>query len=318
VLRIWCSILLFANLNVGMAHYNSLPKDDPGFRATPQEVTFQGKVKLHGCNTGVTRVATGLAYQSRETVLTPTSDLKGFAKWASAHPELFTRLPEGATLFGEWAGPGVEGGMAVSNLPQKIWAVFGAILADGTLVYDPEQLRELAPDCLILPWATEEVVVDFTSPTSLGEVEARVNEMVAQIEQEDPWIRATFGVSGLGEGLVFYPVGELPPGWPAQDLLWKAKGDKHRTAGIKPVQVKPTASPSVEAFVQNVVTPARLEQGLSFIGGVKDPKKTGAFLQWLVADVQKETGPELAASNLTWDQVKNAVQVAARTWFLQK
>jgi hypothetical protein len=51
-------------------------------------------------------------------------------------------------------------------------------------------------------------------------------------------------------------------------------------------------------------------------GGLRDSKKTGAFLQWIVADVKKESVAELEASSLTWAQVERAVQAAARKWFL--
>ncbi len=118
----------------------------------------------------------------------------------------------------------------------------------------------------------------------------------------------------LGEGLVFYPnLGTTPFD---QALMFKAKGDKHRTAGKSAVQVDASVAASVDEFVALVVTTARLQQGLQAIGGDFDAKKTGTFLAWIGEDVKKESVAELEASKLTWAQVEKAVQQRARKWFL--
>ena len=87
---------------------------------------------------------------------------------------------------------------------------------------------------------------------------------------------AQFGVSGLGEGLVFYPVrgrrrrarqrsASLAP------LMFKAKGEKHRTAGTKTaVQVDASVVASVDEFVSLMVTDARLAAGAG--GGCGGPR----------------------------------------------
>jgi hypothetical protein len=133
-------------------------------------------------------------------------------------------------------------------------------------------------------------------------------------------------VSGLGEGLVFYPI-EVD-GQPARSdpeglagLMFKAKGDKHRTAGARvAVQVDATAAATVGEFVDLMVPDARLEQGLSTVcDGVVDMKQIGKFLAWVAADVRKESVAELeASSSLTWPQVDKAVQARARAWFLAR
>ena len=45
-----------------------------------------------------------------------------------------------------------------------------------------------------------------------------------------------------------------------------------------------------------MVTDARLEQGSRRCGGLREPKKTGKFLAWVAADVQKESVAELEAA----------------------
>lgn len=34
-----------------------------------------------------------------------------------------------------------------------------------------------------------------------------MNRLVEAVDTEDPWVKETFGVSGTGEGIVWYPVG---------------------------------------------------------------------------------------------------------------
>jgi len=66
-----------------------------------------------------------------------------------------------------------------------------------------------------------------------------------------------------------------------------------------------------------MVTEARLAQGVAAIGG-RAPALTGAFLDWIAADVRKESVAELEAAGLTFAQVDKAIRVRARTWFLDQ
>jgi len=124
-------------------------------------------------------------------------------------------------------------------------------------------------------------------------------------------------------GLVFYPVdvdGAAPPDQPEglASLMFKAKGEKHRTAATKvAVQVNASVVDSVVAFVALMVTPARLQQGLATVcDGTADLRQIGKFLAWIAADVRKESVAELEASGLTWPQVEKAATQHAREWFL--
>ena len=105
-------------------------------------------------------------------------------------------------------------------------------------------------------------------------------------------------------------------------LMFKAKGEKHRTAGTKAaVAVDAATVASVDEFVALMVTEARLAQGLAAVAQdagdrPRDPKLTGKFLEWIVADVRKESTAELEASGLLFAQVEKAIRVRARTWYL--
>lgn len=320
----WASIELLHNVIRTLTHLHELGQAFPA-------VEYRAKVKLHGSNCAVQILDDGaghrsIAAQSRTALLTPQSDYKGFATWAHAHAGYFGALAPGLIVFGEWCGPGVEKGMAISQAKSKLFVVFG-VQRDGKIVYEPSEIRAMLPEAgappelHVLPWQGEPISIDYSSREGLESVAEQLNELVAAVEKEDPWVKSALGVSGLGEGLVFYPVsvnGAAPETDPESlaRLMFKAKGEKHRTAGAKTaVQLDATAAASIDEFVTLMVTEPRLEQGLSAVGG-RDSKLTGKFLAWVAADVKKESVAELEASKLTWAQVEKAVQVRARQWFL--
>jgi hypothetical protein len=319
----WSSIGLLHNVATTLAHLEKL-----GQRPFPR-VSYKAKVKLHGKNTAVQITSDGLVVQSRTDILSATSDLNGFAKWVAANESHFTSLPENIVVFGEWVGPGIEKGMAASQIPAKIFAIFAIQTGRGEharVVYDPAQIEAQIQPLLqcsnvhVLPWEqTGEIVLDYGNKEQMESMTPLLNELVDRVEKEDPWIKRTFGFSGLGEGLVFYPE-------PAEQLfspeelallMFKAKGEKHRTAGTKQaVQIAPEVVENTAGFVQLMVTEARLEQGVSEACEQKyEVRNMSKFLNWVLADVQKESAAELQAAGLDWKQVGAAVQRHAREWY---
>ncbi|MGB1014834.1 MAG: RNA ligase family protein [Nannocystaceae bacterium] len=284
-------------------------------------VTYRAKVKLHGTNCAIQRTSEGVVAQSRKKLLCDGRDYKGFAAWVAANESCFNQLAPNHTVFGEWCGPGIEKGMAISKIDRKVFAVFAIQVGEGdaaTLITEPEAIREQLPqhpDVFVLPWCAEPLELDYAG--ELSQAAAVINALVLAVEREDPWVRATFGVRGIGEGVVMYPLESgLTPARFSQ-VGFKAKGDKHRTvASRQAAQVKPEAAESVAAFVQLVVTEGRLLQGASEVGeGTCSMKHMGRFIQWIEADVRKECGAEIEAASLTWRAVTKAIRDRARTWY---
>ncbi len=315
----WSSIELLHNV---IRTLNFLKERD----GTPlPRIDYRGKVKLHGTNCAVQVTPEGLFMQSRTGLLTPKADLHGFAVWVEANRTFFNALPH-LTVFGEWCGLGVERGMAISAIGGKVFAVFAVQFgegADARVVYDPAEittlLGTLPAGMHILPWWGEIESIDYNDP---GKSVAGLNRLVEAVEHEDPWVKAMFGITGVGEGLVFYPVGEHAKTNPEElaVFMFKAKGDKHRTVGMKQaVQVLAEVANSVGEFTTLVVTEARLQQGLATAcSGECNMKNMGAFVRWVAEDTRKEAVAELEASNLTWEQVQKGVQDRAREWFRAK
>lgn len=218
---------------------------------------------------------------------------------------------------------GIQRGVAISEIPKKVFAVFAARPLDGsdTLIVEPAELTKLVsgiPDTYVLPWYEQSIDINWRqTDDDLTKAIVPINQWVLDIEANDPWVEKTFGVKGTGEGLVFYPTSTPHLGWSSfQNLVFKAKGEKHKNIKTAaPAQVSAEAAASIDAFVELVLTTARLEQGATAVGGY-DLKNTGKFVQWCLKDVEKETQDELDASGLSWKDVSKPLSDRARTWYV--
>lgn len=313
----WTEIESFHNVRKYTQAHPEILKGSP-------TVHYRGKVKLHGTNAGIQLHTDGrVVPQSRTTELVDGADNAGFAKWVESNRDKWAAIAtENLVVFGEWCGPGVQKGVAVSEIPKKIFAVFAArSLEDDTFVSDPLELSKMVkgiPDTYVLPWHTAVIPVNWGGTVEeLTTSVNHINDLVMEVETNDPWVESTFGVKGTGEGLVFYPIAY--PHWTLSgfnDLCFKAKGEKHKNIKTAaPAQVNAEAAASIDQFADLVLTEARLEQGA---GGSYEMKNIGKFLAWIAADVQKETQDELDASQLTWNQVSKAVANKSRAWYLAK
>lgn len=352
----------------GFSNVRKYTQAHPEILNDQSKVTYKAKVKLHGMNHAVQVHTNGnIVCQSRTIILTAKDDNAGFAKWVEGNKEPWLEAM-GFVVYGEWVGPGIQKGVALADLPRKVFAIFGArtISADGIvdddLLVEPALLREIVygiPDVYVIPWyscpvkghAIADTVVsldanlivqldiDWNYPDGqLSLLTNQINEWVADVEANDPWVEANFGIKGTGEGLVFYPVSKPHLNYTNfTNLTFKAKGEAHKNIKTaKPAQVNPESAASVDAFVSMVLTDARLEQGTRSILGehkhtdslnclwcttgnlVFDKKNTGKFVNWIVSDVEKETQDELEASGLSWKDIQKPLSEKARAWYLEK
>jgi tRNA-binding EMAP/Myf-like protein len=314
----WPSIELLYNLRRSLEVVGEAPK-----------ITYRAKIKLDGTNGGIQIFRDGrVAAQSRFQIITPENDNAGFATWVSQNIDFFARLAgeEHVTLFGEWCGKGIQKRTAISQCDRKIFAVFAIQLSGESgklakLEIQPDRIASFLPnhpDIFVLPFYGEPIVLDFGDRAQLESAIEILNQAVNTVETVDPWVKETFGIEGIGEGLVLFPErNELAERLSYAELLFKAKGEKHQSVKTKQsVQIDPEIAQNIEDFVNLFVTPARLEQGVVEVGcSAFEMTKMGAFLQWFAADVQKESVAELEVAQLTWKEVNKAVTKAAREWY---
>lgn len=305
---------------------------------TPQPiptVQYRGKSKLDGTNSAI-RIENGtVTAQSRTQDITTKNDNCGFAAWVLSTGDFWQAVSydvgssmHAVTIFGEWCGQGIQKGTSVSTIPMKMFVCFAIQIGDS-VVTEPSQIKhilsvgEKPENVFVLPWMSSDILtIDFADQVALEAVADTMNKMVLDVEACDPWVKDTFGVSGVGEGIVFYPVPDAVTGSTPRStlsrLMFKAKGEKHRVKAAKvAVEVDATLLANTEQFVATFVTEPRLQQGLTVAcGGDASPQNTGKFLKWVSEDCLKEGQADLAESGIEWKQVAGAVQNAARKWFL--
>ncbi|MEK0195294.1 RNA ligase family protein [Microcoleus anatoxicus] len=320
-LQSWPSIELLYNLRRSLKAVDETPK-----------ITYRAKIKLDGSNGGVQIFADGtVAVQSRSQIISPENDNLGFARWVSENIDFFAHLAsaEHVTIFGEWCGKGIQKRTAISECDRKIFVVFAIQFGgvDGKLAkleIRPDKIADFLPkhpDIFVLPFYGEPILVDFGDRNQLASAVEILNQAVNTVETLDPWVKETFGIEGIGEGLVLFPESdEVVERLSYAKLLFKAKGEKHKAVKTKePVQIDPEVAKSIDDFVNLFVTPARLEQAVTEVGCSEfDQDKIGAFLKWFNADVQKESVAELEVAKLTWKDVNKAVMKAAKKWYQEQ
>jgi hypothetical protein len=174
---------------------------------------YRAKVKLHGTNAAVQVHSDGTVIaQSRTQTLTEGNDNAGFAKWVKENEEQWKAFGwKDLVVFGEWCGKGIQGGVAISSVEKKVFAVFAIKQFNSDhVIVEPEQIMSFVKgfkDTYVLPWYGGVTPIDWTaSSETLEPIVEAINKDVNLVETNDPWVEATFGVKGTGEGLVYYPI----------------------------------------------------------------------------------------------------------------
>lgn len=218
----------------------------------PPKLIFRGYVKAHGTNAGVVYDFTtgNFEYQSRSRVLSLESDNNQFMFHMSAHEDIWADIhrqilgllgtsvyPTKIAIFGEWCGQGIQKGVAIAEVP-KMFLVFGLrVFFAGPLIgesysdwqddqnsiwIDPSELELHYPEERIFNIATfgkYDVEIDFANPAYS---QNKIIELTEAVEAECP-IGKYFGISGVGEGLVFHNIDGTLPG----EIRFKSKGELH-------------------------------------------------------------------------------------------
>ena len=315
----------------------------------PPVLSFIGTVKLHGCNSSVVQdIKTRTMYaQSRNTVITPVDDHMGFAKFVKQQTDCFNLLfmaarvvfgisqlteADSLVIYGEWCGQGIMKGVAVSQVP-KMFVIFGIRVIRGEEKgewFTPSQVNDvyvsiLTDDDLELnqvfcaySFKTYTIDIDFDQPELARDL---MVEMVKEVEAECP-VGKCFGVSGVGEGIVFKCVEWIngEPLFRIDDLMFKVKGEKHAETKTKEkISVDVEKVNSTNALLEMVLTPHRLEKMIYKMVEMGDPvtvESTGIFLKYIGQDVMKEEGDVIDKSGLDRKSVTGPLNKKARDWYM--
>ena len=312
-------------------------------------ILYQAKIKLHGTNAAIRLCSDGsVVAQARNRDLTIDHDNYGFAAFVENLKKILNSkgIPE-TVIYGEFAGPGIQQSVAVSQIPKKVFAIFAIkwihpLSEKELIVIHPNSIESLlslfeintkfSNNCYIIPWYESSpnnkftLNIDLANPDATIKEVKKINDHVNKVEKEDPWVKKTFGISGTGEGLVFYPVKYFNKEKEVNSIsyeiacryIFKAKGEKHQvTTQKKPVIMTAEIANSIQEFVDKTVTQQRLDQGFQEgINGELDIRRMGDFIKWVNKDIIKECAAELG--ELDWKKVSSAVSKKAREYLLLK
>lgn len=279
---------------------------------------FVGTVKLHGTNASVVIDGGEVYFQSRNNIITPESDNAGFATWASSVPvDVWKSIypsEERVVIYGEWAGKGIQKGVAISELP-RMFVIFKIRVGGNWL--SVTELKNIDVSAIsgvykITDYPNTTLSIDFAAPEL---VQNTLKEITENVEKECP-VGKAFGVSGIGEGVVWTCISE---GFESSKFMFKVKGEKHSASKVKTLAaVDVEKVNSLREFAEKVVTESRCLQGMDYLREQKlevSEKSTGAFLKWLYADVVKEEYDTITESGLESKEVGSSISKKGKEWF---
>jgi len=298
-------------------------------------IPFTGTVKLHGTNAGISwNAKDGLTCQSRNRVV--SQGHFGFPEMIEREIEyveeileisinkaeelgLFREDRDTISIFGEWAGPGIQNGVAISQIPEKVWFIFGVKVnnKEGEGIW-LDIVRHLSvPDCSSIKNIhsyTEYVVdIDFNNPKLIQNYLIKCTE---EVENQCP-VAKEYGVSGIGEGIVWSAY------WKGERIIFKTKGEKHSSSKVKTLaSVNPEKVKSILEFVENYVSLNRVQQAIREVSDIKDipveqitRRDTGDVIRWVVNDIFEEGKATMHASGIEKKDVSKEISHKSRKKF---
>jgi hypothetical protein len=239
-------------------------------------LTAHGTTKCHGTYAGCSYHKGEMHCQSKKNIITVEQDNAGFSFFIEQRKELFNYMFNNIkevygidtnqniiTIMSEFCGRGIQSKVAVSQLDKKLF-IFGIKIKP----LDEEIPSYWVPHDIfpykvindhdiynIEQFHTFDIDIDFNEPLFS---QNKMVDMVAEVEAECP-VGKYFGVSNLGEGIVF------TFNYKGSTHRFKYKGDKH--AGKSKVKtIKKVDNAKLQKIIDLVetLTPVwRLEQALT-------------------------------------------------------
>jgi hypothetical protein len=291
-------------------------------------LTFTGTVKLHGTNACVSynRNTQEFGFQSRERMLSLTSDNAGFYAWgnkdsskdAILHIVNVVWMEYHGTeinwntvhVYGEWAGNGIMKGVGIAELP-KAFYIF-SIVFDGIEHELPLLANQTNDVRLITKYPTFTIDIDFNSPEA---VQNTLVDATLAVEEKCP-VASAHGIEGIGEGIVW---------WNKEyNLRFKTKGEKHSKSkvtklnSVAPIDIEKMES--YRQFVDKTANNARLEQGLYKLTEMgldnKEMKNVGEYIRWVVTDILREEEDTIVANDIDAKKISRSIADVARKYYI--
>ena len=300
-------------------------------------IHLTGSVKLHGTHADIVFQPTSntIRCQSRNkfSLVPGNEDNFGFAAFVAAleqrklvdlrdrilerykklNPD--TKVEGEVVLAGEWCGTGIQKKVALNEIP-RFFAIISINVNDTFL-----------PDWEYSDICNEDIRIFHIGKAGFFEHEVKLNDLDAsdkeikhltdEVEKECP-ISKLFGVSGLGEGIV----------WKARDhcgdpkFWFKSKGDilaVSHSNKLPASAVDKENRDRIENFAKAIVSEVRLEQGWDLLPPPrKNERGVGTFLKWVADDCLVEEKREMETLGISKADLSPAISRIAKPWFRKR
>ncbi|KAF2233393.1 hypothetical protein EV356DRAFT_516412 [Viridothelium virens] len=285
----------------------------------PGKVELIGTVKLHGAHADIlVNRSDEVWLQSRNvSSLNAKIDIYGFdqfmkplknvvldlkrqyiARYGELNPETTIDGRYPLIIAGEWIGHGIQNRVAISQLDRRF--VIVSVSINNT--WQPDEhyanIYDEAAGIYNISRAGFYYQTLFLNPPdneSKPEQDASFAAMQVHTEEIDKHcpFAATFGLSGVGEGIVWKV--RMPPLHSNPETWFKTKGRTHNTPTVKMsargITDGALMTEKAAAFAEQVVTPRRLQQGFEYLREMSlsaDKFNTGAYMNWVQRDIFEE------------------------------
>ena len=302
---------------------------------------FIGTVKSHGTNFSIIiSPQCDFWCQSRENIITPEKDNAGSAAFGYYNKETFMKMATDAVdqtdsnsftynrdfmIAGEWCGKGIQKGVAISEL-DKMFIIFNMAFVDSegnkTWLTREEMEEVLNMQGVVAKlnanhiysvyqFQTFEVDIDFEHPEI---AQNELNRLCEFVENECP-IGFSFGVKGIGEGIVFKCASE---GYEDSGYFFKVKGELHSKSKVKTLAtVDIERINNIRELSDKLANNGRLEQFHQIVfdtlnGGQTDMSKMGDFIKAVTSDCLKEELDTIQSSGFTMKELGSTISKLCR------
>lgn len=298
-------------------------------------LTFTATTKLHGTNAGVCYdLDKGVMAQKRGSLL-KKEDLAshfGFNQFVQVEKKeyfedlmqkmhkVYCKEHQQITIYGEWAGLGIQKGVGISELPKGFY-IFDCKIHDVTtnksewidisdLIFETDKVFN------IYDFPTWNLEIDFNRPAIF---QNQLIEITEQIEKECP-VSKQLGVNeSVGEGAVW------TCHWNGDKYIFKVKGDAH--AGKSKVkQLKPVDNEKLQKINETVskLTPVwRLNQKITDVfklneGGFLERRKIGEYIKSVIKDIIEEEVLTIKESEIDFKELTKPISVICKNYFFEQ
>ena len=300
--------------------------DNPIYEESIKPIlTFTGTVKLHGTNSMVYYTPEkGIIAGKRSSGLNPdqltahmgfnqfvqVTKKDYFTELLSKLHYLFCEDNEQIIIYGEWAGKGIQKGVAISEL-NKAFYIFDCKVYNEE--FDTHTWIDIAhidfPEesniYVITDFPTFEITIDFNNPKLS---QNKLIELTKAVSDQCP-VANQLGVKGIGEGIVWKCE------WRGERYIFKVKDDRHQQSKVKTLaNVDVEVITSIDAFIEYACTINRIEQGI-IETEAKEKKDMPDLLRWVAHDIISEENDVLQKNNLEWKQVASGCNNKVRMHF---